>query len=67
MALDAVVIDERTLQRGSEAQQVEWQANVRELLSQAGSIAEQEAATLHLGVTEQQFLLDFRADDGREG
>lgn len=66
MALDTVVIDERTLQRGSGAQQVEWQANVRELLSQSGSIAEQEAATLHLGVTEQQFLLDFRASDGRK-
>lgn len=65
MPLSAVVIDERTLQRGSEAQHVEWEAIVRELLSKAKSNLE-DVATVHVGVTEQQFTLDFRADDGRE-
>ncbi|MBW2223751.1 MAG: hypothetical protein JRF54_05935 [Deltaproteobacteria bacterium] len=59
MPLHAVVIGERTLARGSEAQHVEWDANVRELLSKAGSQAE-DVATLHVSMTEQQFLLDFR-------
>ena len=65
MPLNAVVIDERTLQRGSEAQQVEWEANVRELLSKAQSSVE-DVATLHVSVTEQRFVLDFKAEGGRE-
>ena len=65
MPLSAVVIDERTLQRGSEAQHVEWEAIVRELLSKAKSSVE-DVATVRVGVTEQQFTLDFRADDGRK-
>ncbi|MGB8331765.1 MAG: UPF0262 family protein [Polyangiales bacterium] len=64
MALNAVLIDERILQRGSEAQRVEWKANVRELVSNArGTLL--EAQTLQIAVTEQQFILDFRAVDGR--
>jgi uncharacterized protein (UPF0262 family) len=65
MPLDAVVIDEQTLHRGSEAQRIEWEANVRELLSKAGNCIE-EVKTLHLSVTEQGFVLDFRDDGGRE-
>ncbi|MBW2719944.1 MAG: UPF0262 family protein [Deltaproteobacteria bacterium] len=65
MPLHAVVIGERTLARGSEAQHVEWDANVRELLSKAGSQAE-DVATLHVSMTEQQFLLDFRDEDDSE-
>jgi len=60
-----VVIGERTLARGSEAQHVEWDANIRELLSKAGSHLE-GVATLHVSVTEQRFLLDFRGDDDCE-
>ena len=62
MPLNAVTIDERTLQRGSEAQQIEWDANIRELLSNAGSSVE-GLATVHVSLTEQRFVLDFR-DDG---
>lgn len=65
MPLAAVVIDERTLQRGSEAQHVEWDANIRELLSKAGSSLE-ALATVYVSVTEQRFVLDFRDDDERE-
>ena len=65
MPLHAVVIGERTLARGSEAQHVEWDANVRELLSKAGSQAE-DVETLHISMTEQQFLLDFRDDEDSE-
>jgi len=64
MPLNAVVIDERTLQRGSEAQRIEWEANIRELLSKA-SATPGDAETLRIAVTEQQFVLDFRTDDGR--
>jgi uncharacterized protein (UPF0262 family) len=65
MPLHAVVIGERTLARGSEAQRVEWDANIRELLSKARSHLE-GVATLHVSVTEQRFLLDFRGDDDGE-
>jgi uncharacterized protein (UPF0262 family) len=65
MPLNAVVIDERTLQRGSEAQHVEWDANIRELLSKAKCGVE-DVATLHVRLTEQRFILDFRDDDERE-
>ncbi|TFH29089.1 MAG: hypothetical protein E4H00_07595 [Myxococcales bacterium] len=65
MPLNAVVIDERTLQRGSEAQHVEWETNIRELLSKAESRTE-DVATLHLSVTEQRFVLDFCREDGSE-
>ena len=65
MPLNVVIIDERTLQRGSEAQHVEWDANIRELLSKAKSTVE-EVAALHVSVTEQQFVLDFRSHEGRE-
>jgi uncharacterized protein (UPF0262 family) len=65
MPLHAVALDERTLQRGSEAQHVEWDANIRELLSRAQSSIEGKA-TLQVSVTEQQSLLDFRTEDGRQ-
>jgi uncharacterized protein (UPF0262 family) len=65
MPLNDVVIDERTLQRGSDAQHIEWETNVRELLSKAESRT-QDVATLHLSVTEQRFVLDFRREDGSE-
>ncbi len=61
MALNAVHIDERTLQRGSEAQRVEWDAIVRELLSRAKSNIE-EAASLEVSVTEQGFVIAFQTD-----
>jgi uncharacterized protein (UPF0262 family) len=65
MPLSSVVIDERTLQRGSEAQHVEWEANIRELLSKAhGSVG--DVGVLQIAMTEQRFVLDFLADDGRE-
>lgn len=63
MPLTAVVIDERTLHRGSGAQQVEWQANIQELLAKAKTSLEPDA-TLHIGVTEQGFALDFRTPEG---
>ena len=62
MPLNAVIIDERTLQRGSEAQQIEWDANIRELLSHAESSVK-DLATVDVSLTEQRFVLDFR-DDG---
>ncbi len=62
MPLAAVVIDERTSRRGSEAQHVEWDANIRELLSKAESRV-QNVATLHVGTTEQGFVLDFQGED----
>ena len=65
MPLSAVVIDERTVQRGSEAQHVDWEANIRELLSKAKSSVE-DAAIMHVSVTEQRFVLDFLSDEGRE-
>ncbi len=64
MALNAVQIDERTLQRGSEAQHTEWDAIVRELLSRAKSNIE-ESASLHVSVTEQGFVMDFQTDPER--
>jgi len=64
MALNAVLIDERTLQRGSEAQQVEWEAIVREFLSRAKSNVE-EAASLHVAVTEQGFVMSFQTDQAQ--
>ena len=65
MALQAVHIDERTLQRGSEAQRVEWEAIVRELLSRAKSNIE-EGASLDVSVTEQGFEIGFRTDRQHE-
>jgi uncharacterized protein (UPF0262 family) len=65
MPLDAVVIDERTLHRGSEAQLVDWEASIRELLSKAKSSIE-GAAILHVSATEQYFVLDFQTDEGDE-
>jgi len=65
MPLNAVVIDERTLERGSEAQHVEWDANIRELLSTAESCVE-GAETLHVCATEQRFVLDFRNENDEE-
>lgn len=63
MPLTAIVIDDRTLERGSEAQRIEWEANVRELLAKAGGSIEQPA-TLHVSVTEQGFGLELQTVDG---
>ncbi len=60
-----MVIGERTWARGSDAQHVEWDANIREVLAKAESQAG-DVATLHVSMTEQQFLLDFHGDDGSE-
>jgi uncharacterized protein (UPF0262 family) len=63
MPLRAVVLDERTLQRGSESQRVEWEANIRELLAKAACDIAPET-TLRIELTERQFLLQFEPDDG---
>lgn len=63
MPLTAIVIDDRTLQRGSEAQHTEWEANVRELLAKAKGCFDQPAS-LHVSVTEQGFSLEFRTESG---
>jgi uncharacterized protein (UPF0262 family) len=60
MPLRAVVLDERTLQRGSEAQHTEWETNIRELLSSAACNID-EPATLFIELTEEQFILRFDA------
>jgi uncharacterized protein (UPF0262 family) len=65
MALNAVHIDERILQRGSDAQQIEWKAIVRELVSRAKSNIE-EAASLHVSMTEQGFVMSFQSDEEQE-
>jgi len=65
MFLSSVVIDARTLQRGSEAQHVEWDANIRQLLSESQGRGGEER-TLQISMTEQRFVLDFHAMDGRE-
>lgn len=65
MPLQSVLIDERTIQRSSEARRVEWEAIIRELLSGAKTRIE-PSATLHLAVTEQGFTLDFRTEQGDE-
>lgn len=63
MPLTAIVIDDRTLQRGSEAQRIEWEANVRELLANARQSLNSDAI-LRLGVTEQGFVLEFETQGG---
>ena len=63
MPLEAVVIDERTWERGSEAQRVEWQGLIRELLSKSKTRFEQDT-TIHAAITEQGFNLDFQDGEG---
>jgi len=63
MPLDTVLIDERSLQRGSEAQRDEWDTIVRELLSGAKSNIEPHTS-LQVSVTEQGFVMDFQTDEG---
>ena len=63
MPLEAVVIDERTWERGSEAQRAEWQGLIRELLSKSKSSFEPDT-TIHAAVTEQGFNLDFQDGEG---
>ena len=63
MSFDAVVIDERTLSRGSEAQHVEWNAIIGELLAKAKDTVDYDAA-LHISVTEQHFVLEANAPGG---
>ena len=62
MSLQTVVLDEHVVQRGSQAQRIEWEINIRELLAQASCALDSEAE-LHILVTEQQFVLDFRGDN----
>jgi uncharacterized protein (UPF0262 family) len=63
MPLTAIVIDDRTLQRGSEAQRIEWEANIRELLAKTKESLDCDAI-LHVGVTEQGSVLEFQTPDG---
>lgn len=61
MPLQAVVLDDRTLQRGSQSQRDEWETNIRELLSRATCNID-EPATLFIQLTERQFILRFEAE-----
>lgn len=63
MSFDAVLIDERTLSRGSEAQRAEWDANVRELLAKIKDAVDYDA-TLHVSLTEQHFVLEAKSSEG---
>lgn len=63
MPLNAVVLDQRTLQRGSEAQHAEWETGIRELLSEAICNID-GPATLFIELTERQFVLRFE-EEGR--
>ena len=62
MPLQTVALDERTLQRGSEAQRAEWDTNIRELLPRATCNIDEEA-TLCIELTERQFILRFEVED----
>lgn len=66
MPLDAVVIDERTLEQGSDARRIEWEANIREFLTQAKDSVTDGATELHIGVTEQHFLMRLNNNAGTE-
>ncbi len=61
MPLNAVVLDERTLQRGSEAQRAEWETEIRELLSGASCNID-APATLFIELSERQFVLRFQEE-----
>lgn len=63
MPLVAVVLDEVTLARGSDAQRAEWDANARELMENGASQVLANA-TLLVRATEDGFVLDFHDDDG---
>ena len=63
MPLEAVVLDEGTLRRGSEAQRVEWEKSIQELLANATCNVDQPAR-LRVGVAEQEFILKFETMDG---
>ncbi len=65
MPLHAVVLDEDTLQRGSEAQRVDWETNIRGLLEQAVCNID-GPVTLRVTPTERQFELRFEGQDGVE-
>lgn len=57
------MLDDATLQRGSEAQRTEWETNIRELLAEASCELEEDA-TLRIAVGEQQFSLSFEQTEG---
>jgi uncharacterized protein (UPF0262 family) len=63
MPLTAIVLDEGTLQRGSEDQRAEWDANSRALLDEAACNFE-ESASLRVTVDERQFVLRFENGTG---
>ena len=65
MPLEAVLIDQDALQRGSEAQRVDWEASIRGLLDQA-VCAIDEPVTLLITPMERQFALRFERADGSE-
>jgi uncharacterized protein (UPF0262 family) len=65
MPLREVVLDEGTLQRGSEAQRAEWDKSIGELLETATCNIDQPAR-LCVDVTEQGFILRFETIGGEE-
>jgi uncharacterized protein (UPF0262 family) len=60
MPLEAVVLDERALARGSSAQRAEWETSIRELLDAAVCNLE-PPSRLTVTVTERDFLLAFES------
>ena len=63
MPLVGVTLDAPTLGRGSDAQRADWEANIRELVSQAVSNID-PSATLRLGVAEEHFDLELVPETG---
>lgn len=62
--MDAVVLAEQARSCATEARRIEWDANIREFLAAAGECIEQEHVTLHVDVTEQQYLLELKDAQG---
>jgi uncharacterized protein (UPF0262 family) len=64
MSIEAVILAEQARNGASEARRIEWDANIRQFLSVAGDCIEQEGVTLHIDVTEQQFLFELKDAQG---
>jgi uncharacterized protein (UPF0262 family) len=66
MSLRDIEIDPATWDAGSEARQIEWEANIQELLEPGHAVVAAGGAVLAIAHTEQQFALTLKDQAGAE-
>lgn len=64
MPLADIEIDAQTWEAAPQVRRLEWEANIREVLDPDGLVIREDARTLRVTMTQQEFLLELEGEAG---